>query len=503
MNELRQKIWALYESLGVPRKVIGGWALPETDTSDLLQVLREKKPRNVLEIGSYVGISTNMMASLLSEDAQLHAIDPNQPLCLEDGAMGQTEFNSNVRPFELARLVASDLGLSSKIVWHEGGSTTSRSFATENDSAAPHLPIIGHAVCRKNGPFDFVFIDALHYDFAVKADLDLAARWLAPGGIIAIHDVLGRWGSHVRRALMDFLPEHSEFMLAHPPYTSVEHGMGFLYKRKESSVQLPTIAAEPNQGLWQPPMVNAICAWVKGHLEDVKSIAYIGPDHHRLASKLAKQGNLVTTVGKSSVSGCVNLIWDEVGPLPPLPQVDLCICLHAGLSKFEDIEDLVSRMCGSAPRILLSTTPPGEQGAAHENCISFKQWLHLLAEHGYQGVDSPLQYLEPWLFNNPMALKNTYGLLTWFFEKTSMPIGEHIIDLCMRNASLTIDALASSVIINDTNVRLQKACSRELEWIEWKKQVDSRENEWMAWKKMVDERELQWIAWKKTIEESN
>jgi len=46
-----------------------------------------------------------------------------------------------------------------------------------------------------------------------------------------MHDVLGRWGSHVRRALHGFLAEHNEFTLEHYPYGALNHGMGFLTRK--------------------------------------------------------------------------------------------------------------------------------------------------------------------------------------------------------------------------------------------------------------------------------
>jgi len=220
-----------------------------------------------LEIGSYVGITANLMASLLPGDVRIDAIDPNQPLRVEDGVMTQTELGLAMRPFDLGRAVAQDLGVGHKVFWHEGGSTTCKTYATENSSIDTAITVVGNDVCSAHGPFDFIFIDALHYESAVRTDLELAAQWLAPEGIIAMHDVLGKWGSHVRRAMHGFLVEHTEFTLKHCPYGALNHGMGFLTRKGESRVDLQVAPAAAEKGLWQGPMVDACCAWINGHLD--------------------------------------------------------------------------------------------------------------------------------------------------------------------------------------------------------------------------------------------
>lgn len=494
MNDLREKIWNLYHSRGLPLGVIGGWALPEPDTRDLLAVLLARGARKVLEIGSYIGITTNLMASLLPDDARIHAIDPNQPLHVEDMAMVQAQSGGEMRPFELGSYVARALGVSHKIHWHEGGSTTGKTFATENGRSSL-IPVIGDHVCHQHGPFDFIFIDALHYEFAVQADLELAARSLAENGVIAVHDVLGRWGSHVRRAVYHFLAEHPDFRFVHFPYSMLNHAMGYLTRRGEESIVLPTTQTDPAKGIWQPPMVDALCAWITGHL-GVQSIVSVGPDPHRHTAVLASHGHRVTHVALEPASGCDHLPWDEKGALPPLPSANLCICLHAALPRCNRAEELTAALCACSSRVLFSATPPGEAGAAHENALPWDSWLRLFAEQGFMGSDAPLQQLEPWLFkiyNNPTALANSYGIHTWLFEHSQRPIGPDLIKANRRLAGLTLDALAANLILADATARLQNAGAREEEWTSWKKLADERELQWIDWKKQADERELQWL----------
>lgn len=504
MNEIKDKIWHLYESKGLQRSVIGGWALPEPDICDLLSVLMKKKPQRVLEIGSYIGITTNLMACLLPENARIHAIDPNQPLYVEDMAMVQSQSGGEMRPFDLAMDVARILGVAHKVQWHEGGSSTGKTFATENGSSIPDIPVIGERVCNQHGPFDFIFIDGLHYEFAVRADLELAVNSLAVNGVIAVHDILGRWGSHVRRAVQHFLSNHRDFCFFHFPYALLNHAMGFLTRRGEESIILPTSPADSALGIWQRPIVDAFCAWITGHL-GIRSVLLVGPDTHRHGVVLASQGHRVTHVGLEPASGCEHLLWDEEGVLPALPKVDLCLCLHAALPHYNGADELVAALCSSSKRVLISATPPGEVGVANENALPWENWLQLFSERGFIGSDVPMQHLDPWLFkiyNNPMTVANSYGIHTWLFEYSEQPVGCENIKLNRRLGNMAIDALANNLVLADAAFRLQSAGNREAEWVAWKRLTDEREVEWMEWKKLADERELEWLEWKKLADES-
>jgi len=163
-------------------------------------------------------------------------------------------------------------------------------------------------------------------------------------------------------------------------------------------------------------MIDACCAWIGGHL-GANRILFVGPDTHRHATILASRGHEVIHAARDAAVGCKHLPWDEQGPLPPLPEMDLCICLHAALPRLGDSEGLLAELCACAPRVLVSATPPGELGVAHDNALPFQRWALLFAQQGYAGTDLPLQHLDPWLYaiyNNPFAPNNSYGLFTCF-----------------------------------------------------------------------------------------
>jgi predicted O-methyltransferase YrrM len=63
-----------------------------------------------------------------------------------------------------------------------------------------------HEVARSwSGPIRLLWIDGDHVYEAVKQDLALFRRYLAPGGIVAMHDVLGTWEGPLRVFIEDVL----------------------------------------------------------------------------------------------------------------------------------------------------------------------------------------------------------------------------------------------------------------------------------------------------------
>jgi predicted O-methyltransferase YrrM len=110
---------------------------------------------SALEIGSYFGRSTIAMASCARV---VHAVDPH------DG--GPDEQRSTLEPF-LANL--ERYGVRDRVVVHVGLSV----------DVVPRL---------EPATFDVVFVDAMHQRPEVDRDLALAARRLAPGAALALHD---------------------------------------------------------------------------------------------------------------------------------------------------------------------------------------------------------------------------------------------------------------------------------------------------------------------------
>jgi predicted O-methyltransferase YrrM len=191
-------ILSVFAALGYPREVVTQWSLPSSDVADLVRLAAESGARRVLEVGSFVGTSAFLMARALPE-AEIHSVDPNLPLDVEFTAMGSADRGADLarRTLEIARESARRLALDGRVHFHEGGFAVGATFALADVA----IPVIGPDLCARQGPFDFAFIDGLHFEDAVEADIALTLAHMTPDGVVALHDAIGYWGSHVRRAV--------------------------------------------------------------------------------------------------------------------------------------------------------------------------------------------------------------------------------------------------------------------------------------------------------------
>jgi len=168
----------LFMQLGYPRELVTHWSLPKPDGEKLLEQLIAIQPRNILEVGTFVGFTTLLLAKYSHPDAKIHTVDPNFPLKVELESMhtkgGKSDLN--LRPQELGLRAAQKLEIDHKITFHTGGFSTGNTFASVKFDPHQIVPVVGPKICEAFGPFDLVFIDGLHYTDAVLSDLRLVKR---------------------------------------------------------------------------------------------------------------------------------------------------------------------------------------------------------------------------------------------------------------------------------------------------------------------------------------
>lgn len=149
---------------------------------------------NVVEIGSYFGLSTRYIASLLPKGGKLYAIDSWQYF---DGMYEQ--FLSNI--------VLK--GLTQKVV----------PIKQRSDVAV-------HDICSLNMKFDLIYVDGDHETLPVLADLELYYPLLAQKGVICGDDWLIQ---SVRIAVLIFAQKHN---------LSVYGACNFWFLKDEGSYQV-------------------------------------------------------------------------------------------------------------------------------------------------------------------------------------------------------------------------------------------------------------------------
>lgn len=119
--------------------------------------------RCLAEIGVFQGRTTGVLASRMHPDGVLFAIDP-----YPGGGRTGVDYNFLIARREVKRRAVG------RVEWIQ---TTG--------SEAPADP-------RVDGPVDFLFIDGDHRYEGLKADWEAWRDLIAPGGLVALHDTVGR-----------------------------------------------------------------------------------------------------------------------------------------------------------------------------------------------------------------------------------------------------------------------------------------------------------------------
>jgi predicted O-methyltransferase YrrM len=361
------EILAVYEMLGYPSEMVTRWSIPATDVTDLWRLAKNSSAKRVLEVGSFVGTSTFLLAQALPE-AIVHSVDPNLALSVEFTAMGAAGHGADLsrRTLEVADLAATRLGLGSRTKFHEGGFAVGQTFALHDRP----ISVIGPALCQQHGPFGFVFIDGLHFENAVVADLRLALSALEPDGIVALHDVIGYWGSHVRRGVARVLEEDQSLSFDHAPYHTMDRSIGTVSR----------IGGVP----------SALETRLKQAFED----------GNELAAHLARL--LRSTFPSAQFEGRDVFATEICGHLQTLakadsPRVVIAIdAIDAVVASRQ--EAALEALAQGADALVLGFTPPGERGAAAAWSRPLALRVRQLAAMGYDTYDLIYPFLEPYTF---------------------------------------------------------------------------------------------------------
>lgn len=145
-------------------KPIPFWQIKE-EIIVLMEILKEQKPKYVLEIGTAGGGSLFMLSQVIEDDAVLISID------LPNGKFGGgypknriTLYNSFARKGQKLELIRED----------------SQSLESFNKIK----------MILKDNYLDFLFIDGDHSYEGVKKDFELYVPLVKKNGIIALHDIV-------------------------------------------------------------------------------------------------------------------------------------------------------------------------------------------------------------------------------------------------------------------------------------------------------------------------
>lgn len=202
----------------LPEDCLRHVGISREDALALEALIASARPRRALEVGTFVGLSTGVIASALLPNGTLVCVDPglrvrhHQLVGSGCGGLDRDEPCT-----EHVEAVLEHLGRRQNALLLQGFFSTrpGAPIADRLHDAGVNLddiPVVGE-VCVGLGPFDFVFLDGDHSERGVAADLELAARCVARDGLIAVHDIEGDWRAGPRAAIDAFLAQRPAFRL--------------------------------------------------------------------------------------------------------------------------------------------------------------------------------------------------------------------------------------------------------------------------------------------------
>jgi len=159
------------------------------DAIALYSIIRQRKPQVVLEIGTFVGFSTCIMARALKDNGKgvIHCVDPD------------LDFLSVRNPLKHARQMLQSLGLDDHACVHVGF------FSEPRGSIGSKIEVLGRKISEIVPRIDLAFIDGDHATNAVLQDFMLLLPALSAHAAVMFHDV-GWWPS-VRQALVNIFQD--------------------------------------------------------------------------------------------------------------------------------------------------------------------------------------------------------------------------------------------------------------------------------------------------------
>ncbi len=365
-----EQVLTAFASLGYPSSVVQQWSIPKAAAIDLVAGLRRDLARvdapRILEVGTFVGTSALVMLLTLPR-ARVHSIDPNFALEVEFDAMHCAHRDADLSKTtqDVAARAAEILRVRDRLVLHEGGFSTAVTFA----GTARNTRAVGADVIATHGPFDAAFIDGLHFEQTVLADLQLASRGVHHEGALYLHDVVGYWGSTVRRALSRFLTESPEFALTHEPYADLYRSVGRVSR-----------------------------AAVSADAVHERFIHCFGLHAPRVAEYIARA--LASTLPPFTAQSLDAFSAPVAAAIDARGASHSCGVLLGSLDECQPEDALHCLRTASAGRdaLLIGCTPPGERGAAGRWSVPLAVRVAQLDALGFDAFDVIVPFLEPFTY---------------------------------------------------------------------------------------------------------
>jgi hypothetical protein len=186
----------------------------------------------MLEVGTFIGLSTGVLALASSLESVLVCVDPNLPVNVLSQKFHYSESRES---FWFVQSMLEHFEKDQKTILLEGTLSPLSADYRDRWMALGGNPKSTAGICervKEFAPYNLVFVDGDHHEDSVYADLSSVCHYLNEDALIILHDLSGYWGIHVFGGISRFLQEHAEFSL------QIHENLGFLYRRSSPILTL-------------------------------------------------------------------------------------------------------------------------------------------------------------------------------------------------------------------------------------------------------------------------
>src|SRR5260370_4892640 len=218
-------VFEYYLQQGFPERLLRFICINPYEAYQICNFIERTNSRTMLEVGTFIGLSTGVLALASPPESVLVCVDPNLPVNVLSKRFHHCESRGTLW---FVRNMLEHFEKCQKTVLLEGSlsplSADCRDRLIALDGDPESIALVGESL-REFAPYDLVFVDGDHHVENVYTDLSLACRYLSEDALVILHDLSGYWGIHVFTGVCRFLQEHSGFSV------QVHENLGFLYQR--------------------------------------------------------------------------------------------------------------------------------------------------------------------------------------------------------------------------------------------------------------------------------
>jgi predicted O-methyltransferase YrrM len=226
-------VYRYFKDQGIPSGILKNYCINPAEAAQISSIIKKTHPRTILEVGTFIGLSTGVIALARAPESTFVCIDPNLPVGFYVNFY-TPEVNSAEKGGSLVfvRQMLKHFGQDKSTIVLEGFFSHLSAWAREQITTLGGDPeqavIIGERI-GEYAPYDLAFIDGDHHADSVYSDLSLIHPYLAQNGIIVLHDVSGGWEEEVCAGIAQFIQAHPEFSL------KTDYRLGFLSRDVEKA----------------------------------------------------------------------------------------------------------------------------------------------------------------------------------------------------------------------------------------------------------------------------